>query len=90
MPKNSEGKETLLSKQTRMLTQHPTSQEYEEGRDALEKALDADDSESLQERQQIVKTAVGASGDPEELLKRIRARFDRHAPVPALLFRCLA
>ncbi len=48
----------------------------ERGR-ALERALDADDLDSLETRQQIVQTAVGPSGDPEELLKRIRARFDR-------------
>lgn len=45
--------------------------------DALERALDADDLDSLEARQRVVQTAVGPSGDPEELLKRIRARFDR-------------
>ena len=45
--------------------------------DALERALDADDLDSLEARQHIIQTAVGPSGDPEELLKRIHARFDR-------------
>ncbi|KAK9836331.1 hypothetical protein WJX81_006307 [Elliptochloris bilobata] len=47
------------------------------GKGGLERALDEDDLESLEARQRVVQTAVGPSGDPEDLLKRIRARFDR-------------
>ena len=46
---------------------------------ALERALDANDLDSLEARQKVVQTALGSSGDPEDLLKRIRARFDRWA-----------
>lgn len=45
----------------------------------LEQAVAADDSAALEERQRIVKAAVGPGGDPEDLLRRIRARFDRRA-----------